>query len=291
MAKVLFLLCTLVLQFSFFSCKSTPEYEAVEPLRLIDCEAPLIVYIPAKANKSVVEFFLTKMADMSAKNVSTVTDRTENVAVSADFGGSFQIAVEGSYPKIGVSHALTAKNGWTAQKADSSDFPFTVYSSEEYKLQLANPDSCTILVSSDVSPMLNRFEAEQKALVSSLSETQTGIKEFPPAVYEYLTDNKNSEIHFWANNPAVFFNKIAGKAVNLGIKSLYGSLTESKSENTFALTLNLELSNDSVTKAAVKILKLALFPIPAKIVQTGPDTVQISDISLSYNQLFRMIKK
>ena len=44
-----------------------------------------------------------------------------------------------------------------------------------------------------------------------------------------------------------------------------------------------------MTKAAVKMLKLALFPIPAKIVAAGNGVISISDVSLTYNQLIQMI--
>ncbi len=287
--KVFLFGCTLFFLFSLFSCKSTQSFESVEPLELIDCNAPLIVYIPATENREVVEYFLKDFAQLSQKNIQTVSSRTSAIAISADFSGSYQIAAEGTYPKLGLNLALTEKKGWNSKKTESTTFPFVVYSSQKNNIELSSPDSSTVLLSQNIEPMLQRYENAQLSLLNSSLDSQ---KQMSAKVYEYLTDSSTSEIRFYAQNSSLFFNKVVGKVLNLGIKDVYGSLaTSAKVKEKFALTLNLELSNEAVTKAAVKLLKVALFPIPAKIVQTGKDTIKITDISLSYSQLLNFIKK
>lgn len=283
------LCCTLFSLFSLFSCKSVQEFESVEPLNLIDSSAPLIVYIPAAENREVVEYFLKEFAQLSQKNIQTVSSRTKNIAVSSDFLGNYQIASEGTYPKLGMNLALTEKNGWKSKKSDNTNFPFLIYSSSENQIELSSPDSSTVLLSMEVEPMLQRYEKAQTVWQDSAADNK---EEMIAKVYEYLTDSSTSEIRFYAQNSSLFFNKVVGKVLNLGIKDVYGSLASSaKAKEKFALTLNLELSNEAVTKAAVKLLKVALFPIPAKIVQTGKETIKITDISLSYSQLLNFIKK
>lgn len=283
------LCCTVFSLFSLFSCKSVQEFESVEPLNLIDSNAPLIVYIPAAENMEVVEYFLNEFAQLSQKNVQAVSSRTKNIAVSSDFLGNYQIASEGIYPKLGMNLALTEKNGWKSKKSDNTNFPFLIYSSSENQIELSSPDSSTVLLSQKVEPMLQRYESAQTVLQDSAAEKK---EEMSAKVYEYLTDSSTSEIRFYAQNSSLFFNRVVGKVLNLGIKDVYGSLASSaKAKEKFALTLNLELSNEAVTKAAVKLLKVALFPIPAKIVQTGKENIKITDISLSYSQLLNFIKK
>lgn len=275
--------------FSLFSCKSTQEFESVEPLNLIDCNAPLIVYIPATENREVIEYFLKDFAQLSQKNIQTVSSRTQNIAISSDFSGNYQIASEGTYPKLGINLALTEKNGWNSKRAEDTHFPFVIYSSSKNQIELSSPDSSTVLLSQEVESMLQRYESFQTVLQDSAAEKK---EQMSAKVYEYLTDSSSSEIRFYAQNSSLFFNKVVGKVLNLGIKDVYGSLASSaKAKEKFALTLNLELSNEAVTKAAVKLLKVALFPIPAKIVQTGKETIKITDISLSYSQLLNFIKK
>ncbi len=287
--KFVLLCCTVFSLFSLFSCKSVQEFESVEPLNLIDSNAPLIVYIPATENREVVEYFLKEFAQLSQKNIQTVSSRTKNIAVSSDFLGNYQIASEGTYPKLGMNLALTEKNGWKSKKSDNTNFPFLIYSSSENQIELSSPDSSTVLISQKVEPMLQRYESAQTVLQDSSAEKK---EEMSAKVYEYLTDSSASEIRFYAQNSSLFFNKVVGKVLNLGIKDVYGSLASSaKAKEKFALTLNLELSNEAVTKAAVKLLKVALFPIPAKIVQTGKETIKITELSLSYSQLLNFIKK
>ena len=287
--KFMLLCCTLFSLFSLFSCKSVQEFESVEPLNLIDSSAPLIVYIPAAENREVVEYFLKEFAQLSQKNIQTVSSRTKNIAVSSDFLGNYQIASEGTYPKLGMNLALTEKNGWKSKKSDNTNFPFLIYSSSKNQIELSSPDSSTVLLSMEVEPMLQRYEKAQTVWQDSAADNK---EEMIAKVYEYLTDSSTSEIRFYAQNSSLFFNKVVGKVLNLGIKDVYGSLASSaKAKEKFALTLNLELSNEAVTKAAVKLLKVALFPIPAKIVQTGKETIKITDISLSYSQLLNFIKK
>ena len=108
-------------------------------------------------------------------------------------------------------------------------------------------------------------------------------------IFKYLLDNNDTDIKFYSNNPSRILKTFLGKAVGLGINSLKGTLQPSRTEKVFNVKLELQLSQPSMTKAAVKMLKLALFPIPAKIVAAGNGVISISDVSLTYNQLIQMI--
>ena len=283
----------LLLSLVLFSCKSTPDAQPVEPLNLIDATAPVIIYIPATSNRSFVEYAMVLMAGMSEKDSQTIASRTKNIAISTDSSGSFQIALEGSYPKIGINIALSEKKGWKSSLTTDTTLPVTFYSSEQYGIQVGNPDSSTLVAGQSVSPMLKRYENEQHRLILASQGVEDSIEENPldASIYEFLKDNKDVEIRFYSQNPSAFLNKFLGKAVSLGLNNLSGSLIESKADKTFALKLDLELSTNAVAKAAVKILKIALFPIPAKIIQTGETYVQVTDISLTYNQLIKLIKR
>ncbi len=279
--------------FLFFSCKSAPQVEPVDPLNLIDARAPVIIYIPVTANRSFVEYAMITMAGMTEKDASTIAGRTKNVAISSDSDGAFQIALEGSYPKIGINMALTEKKGWKSAYTTDTTLPVVFYSSESYGLQVGNPDSLTLLAGQSVSPLLKRYENEQHRLILASQGVEDSIEENPlnAAIYDFLKDNNNTEIRFYSQNPAAFLNKFLGKALSLGLNNISGSLVESKADKTFALKLELELTGSTVSKAVVKMLKIALFPIPAKIVQTGENHVQITDISFTYNQLIKLIKR
>lgn len=276
-----------------FSCKSAPQVEPVDPLNLIDATAPIIIYIPVTANRNFVEYAMVQMAGMSEKDAATIAGRTKNIAISTDSDGAFQAALEGSYPKIGINMALSEKKGWKSAYTTDTTLPVVFYSSDQFGIQVGNPDSLTLVAGQTASPLLKRYENEQHRLILASQGVEDSIEENPlnSKIYDFLKDNNNLEIRFYSQNPAAFLNKFLGKALSLGLTNLSGSLIESKADKTFALKLDLELTGSTISKAAVKMLKIALFPIPAKIVQTGENHVQITDISLTYNQLIKLIKR
>ncbi len=287
-----FVLAAAVFFFSLlaFSCSSTPEAEKVEPLSLVDPSAPLVIYIPAGRNRAFVEYALSQMAGLSEKSSSTVAERTDCIAVSTDSSGAFEIASSGSYPKIGINSAFSEKNGWKSSRSNQTDFPFNIYSSEKYDIQVSSPDTSLIAAGRYVSPMLRRYENERRLAVTG-SEAEGGGNDLDSKIYDYLRGGDENEIRFYSSNPAGFISKFLGKTVGLGLNSIRGSLVQAEADNTFALDLELELSDRAVAKAAVKILKLALFPVPAKIVQTEETDIKITDISLTYSQLLGLVRR
>lgn len=288
--KILFSVCTFFSVFLIFSCKSPVQLEQVEPLKLIDGGSPVIVYIPVSASKTFVEYAMTDFFDFSQKNVQSIVSRMENIALALDSDEKIQIAVEGSFPKAGIKMAFSEKKGWNTQIIKGTNFPFAVYSSASVPFKVAFPDSKTFVASENVSKMLARYESEHN--IFEFGENGKNSQDsLPDEIYDFLTDNNASQIRFYSQNPGNLFGKIVGKTINLGLKSLSGSLEASKAEEKFALVLNLELSNPAIAKAAVKMLKVALFPIPAKIVQKGASQIQLSDISLSYNQLGKILRQ
>lgn len=288
---VSFVLAAVVLFFSLlaFSCSSTPEAEKVDSLSLVDPSAPLVIYIPADKNKAFVEYALSQMAGLSEKSSSTVAERTDSIAVSTDSSGAFEIASSGSYPKIGINSAFSEKNGWKSSRSSQTDFPFSIYSSEKYDIQVSSPDTSLIAAGRYVSPMLRRYENEMR-LAATGTESEYGSV-LDSKIYDYLRGGNENEIRFYSSNPAGFISKFLGKTVGLGLNSISGSLVQAEADNTFALSLEMELSDRAVAKAAVKILKLALFPVPAKVVQTGETDIRITDISLTYSQLLSLVRR
>lgn len=273
-----------------FSCKSPVQFEQVEPLALVSGDSSMVVYIPVSENSVFVEYAAAELFGLSKENARTIVPRMSNLVLASDGLGKIQVAVEGNFPKAGIKMAFSDKKGWNTETSKDTVFPFSVYSSKEVPVQVAVPDSKTVLASDDVSKMLLRYEACQTVFFPDGTEKN---KEnlLKTEICDFLTDNGGVQIRFYAQTPGDLFGKILGKSINLGLNSLSGILEKSKAGEKFALTLNLELSNSAVAKAAVKMLKIALFPLPAKIVQKNSIQIQISDISLSYAQLMNFLCK
>lgn len=290
-AKFLSLAAALFFTLTVFSCKSAPKAEPVDALNLIDCKAPLLIYIPVKANEEFVKYAIASIAGLEEKDAGTIAGRADVIAISTGVKGEYEIAIEGSFPKIGINSALTEKKGWKQSLSTETTIPLSFYSSKDYGIQVASPDSSLFLAAQNVHPVLKRYENEQHRLLLAAEGIDDTISKdvMDPVIYEFLKDNQNQEIRFYSQQPASFIKTFLGKVVGLGIDNLSGTLVQSKADKTFALKLDLELSSGAVTKAAVKMLKVALFPIPAKIVQTGAMHIQITDISLTYKQLIKLI--
>ena len=102
-------------------------------------------------------------------------------------------------------------------------------------------------------------------------------------------DVSDGNIRFCAPEPKSFILRYFGKSLNPGITGVKGVLKKSKSKNLFALEMELEFQNKSSIRAAAQMIKLALFPVPAKIQLSGSYTIVITDISLSYRQLLEFM--
>ena len=173
--------------------------EQVEPLKLIDGDSPVIVYIPVSASKTFVEYAMTDFFDFSQKNVKSIVSRMENIALALDSDEKIQIAVEGSFPKTGIKMAFSEKKGWNTQIIKGTNFPFTVYSSAAVPFKVAFPDSKTFVASENVSKMLARYENEQN--IFEFGENgKNSQNSLPDEIYDFLTDNKASQIRFYSQN-------------------------------------------------------------------------------------------
>lgn len=287
--KVVIFLYAITTLFLLFSCKSVPSYNYVEPLYLVDSDAPILVYVPVQSNVRFVEHVLSNFTDISKNDINRIVSRTDNIVISSNLRGNVEFIIQGSYPAFALKSALSKKNGWLLSNIEDSTFSLCYYSNPDLKFQLFSPDTSTIAVSNDVIPIIKKYINEQKLYFDEDDCQFLDSKRIDPKIFDYLTKAPNGEIKFYAQKPLDFLSKFLGKTFNLGINSLCGSLVQSKNEDLFALTLEIELNNPVIVKAAVKMLKLALFPVPAKIVQAGSSKIIISDISFSWKELIKLL--
>ena len=292
----IFLLAVAFALFVFSACKSAPSAPDVDILDLVDSSSPLLIYFPVKSNEEFLKYAFSTIAALEESSAEKIVNRTDYVvlAVPAE-KKNFQIAMRGTYPAIGIKSALSEKKGFLKNTCKETTFPYSYYENQQNALQISSPDSNTICVSSTVSPLLVNYENQVNKILDSTQTSQDNKKEdafrsLDEKIYKYLTENESGEIRFYSTSPTSFISYFLGKVTNLGLNSLMGTLSNSKKENTFALRLELELSNPATAKAVCAMLKLALFPVPAKIVQTTSSKIVITDISLTWNKLIKLIE-
>lgn len=276
----------------FFSCRSAPDIPAVDPLSLLSSDAAMYIYIPVKGNQDFVTQAFAKIARTSTGDAKRISSRTETLAIATGTSNhEFEAAVLGNYPIKYAASALNEKNGWKVKNDPASQMVY--YEQSASAIQMSLPSNYNVLVSYDVSPMIENYG---KALDSLLAhdvgiEGQSYQNGIGDDVVKFLTGGTESEIRMIAPDPQKFLKRFLGKSVNVKVSSLSGILTPSKKENVYAFRLDLDMTDPRTTKAACALLKIALFPIPAKIQQLSASRISITDIDLSWNELLNLIYK
>ncbi len=281
-----------------FSCKSLPEPEAVEPLALIDRDAALYMYIPVQAHLPLVTATLVRMTNMNEKDAERIASRTETVYIAEETTKKrqvFQLSAKGSYPLKYVTKALVPENGWTPQVTENLSLPHSYYKNPQTQIEVALPSSENALVSYHVEPQLGQYEEAVQAKANALVDA-TPVNAMPEGfdkkVYEFLTAGSNAEIRFYERKADAFLQNMLGTDLKLPLKSVAGTLANAKktdSEYDAKVILEVADATPAKIKALLAGLKIALFPMPAKIQQTGVSYITISDISLSKSTLSKLL--
>lgn len=284
----------------FFSCKSAPEPVAVDPLLLIDRDAALYLYIPVQAHLPLMTATLVQMTGMSEKDAERIASRTETVYIAEESTKKrqiFQVSAKCSIPLKYAKMALKPENGWIPQVADGLSIPYTYYTNPQTKIELCLPSSQNALISYAVQPQLSQYDTasalKMETLTGAAPEKKTEMPSgFDKKVYDFLTAGNASEIRFYERKADSFLQNMLGTDLKLPLKSVSGTLANAKntdSEYDAKLILEVNDATPAKMKSLVAGLKIALFPMPAKIQQLGADHIAISDISLSKTALVRLV--
>lgn len=292
MKKRSFVLATAMLAAAvlLFSCKSAPEPEAVDPLLLLDRDAALYMYIPAQDYLPLLTTALSQMAGMSEKDAERIASRTEVIYMASETTKTrqiFQLSAKGNYPLRHVRNALgKPDSGWTVNFTDSTRVPYDYYASAQTEIQLALPSSQNAIVSFDVVPQIALYESavEEQSLAMVGATVPSAVPAgFNKDAYKFLTTGAPNEIRFYECKADSFLQDMLHTDMKLPLKSVAGTFMNSKkTSEEYEATLILEVKDATPAKikALVAGLKIALFPMPAKIQQTSASHITISEIAI-----------
>lgn len=289
-----FAICLLAL---LAGCKSAPEPEAADPLALIDRDAALYLYIPVQSHLPFVTSTLVRMTGMNEKDAERIASRTEAVYIAEETSRKrqlFQLSAKGSYPLKYVTKALVPEYGWLPQVTEKLSLPHAYYKNPQTQIEVALPSSSNALVSYQVEPQLALYEESLGAgNTPDPAPVANAMPEgFDKKVYEFLTAGSSTEIRFYERKADAFLQNMLGTDLKLPLKSVAGTLANAKktdSEYDAKVMLQVADATPAKIKALVAGLKIALFPMPAKIQQTGTDYITISDISLSKSAFSKLL--
>lgn len=269
-----------------FSCKSSPEIPEVNIFKLVDLTSVFTIYIPVQNNKEFVNSAFARFSGFDENSVQKVTNISDEILISLN-KNQISGAVSGSFPSFAVKNVFSEKNGWNSRTFSDSVFPINYYSSSNMNMQVSLVQPTSFLFAEEITPLLKNYDFQLKNIYKN---EQIENKEFYSAFVEnYFLEKNEGEIRFFSTSGKDFAKLLLKKNIDLGIDHVKGKLLNSKAKNTFSLELEISLTNPQMIKAAAKLLKMALFPIPAKIEISGKKSIMISDISLTYNELLSLI--
>lgn len=272
----------------FNSCKSLPESAPVDPLSLVDNDAGLYVYIPVQANTGFVNRTFSKVTGFSEKDTDQIVSRTQYIAIAAGTNnGATQIATSGNYPVKYLKYGINEKNGWVESDLNINENQYKVFSNYPKNLQLSVPSPYNAVVSADVNEMMKKYDFAEGLALNSDSKNADNVIPlgFDENIYNELTKIKNGEIKFYAAQPSQLVKLFLGKKVDVGIERASGYLLPVGTKESFGIYMDIELKDPKTMKASCAALKLAMFPVTAKIQQVSSKTIRITDLEVSWKQL------
>ncbi|MDY2844223.1 MAG: hypothetical protein SOT81_09615 [Treponema sp.] len=262
----------------FAGCKSAPVENPVDPVELLDDDGAVYFVVPVQANQDFVNQAVMRLSNCDESDAKKISERTDNIYICVGLNGKVQLSADGNFPSRMISLALTEKKGWS--KNQYKDYRY--YSSEKSKYQVSLPSSSVAAVSKNVEAMLERFDECANNDLHSVSMRED--------VYAFFKSENSGDILVYAPAPKTFIKTFIGANVSSPVESISGEFKNLKDGKQFGLKIVLKMNDSRTVKAACAALKIALFPIPAKIVQTGSAEITITDITLGYDSLLRFLK-
>lgn len=263
----------------FAGCASAPVENPVDPAELLGGDGAIYMVVPVQPNEEFVKLAVRKISGCSEKDAEKITSRTDDIYISVGLDGNAELSADGDFPSRMISLALTEKKGWTKNQFNE----YKYYSSGISPYSISLPSSKIAVASKNIGPMLSRFDdcANNDFHTVSMDEE----------IYSFLKSDAAGSIQVFAPVPKAFIRAFIGANVSFPVQSISGTFTDLKDKkDEFGLKITVKMNDPKTVRAAVAALKLALFPIPAKVVQSGADTISITDITLGYDDLLKFIK-
>lgn len=263
----------------FAGCASAPMENSVDPAELLSGEEAVYMVVPVQPNKKFVRQAVRKISGCSEKDSDKIVSCANNIYISVGPDGSAELAADGDFPSRLISLALTEKKGWTKNLFNG----YKYYSGRNSPYSISLPSAKIAVASKNIESMLNRFD---DCANNDFHTVSTGEE-----IYSFLKSGGSGGIRIFAPVPESFIRAFLGVNISSPVQSISGTLKDLEEEkDEFGLKIDVKMNGPKTVKAAMAALKFALFPVPAKIAQSGSDTISITDITLGYDDLLKFIK-
>lgn len=261
-------------------------------LALLPENADIYLRFPVQENKGLADQLVATIApNTKEKDIQKLTDRFAMI-YGAVKNKEISAVASGSFPKMGLSFALKKKNGWIATKDKSIPVTGKYYQYRNLPLQIAFPNSSTMVAAPKVVSLLDSFQQLetlaptpfQSQIISRFQEISSG-----QSIDFYMADVLTSLAPFLKS----------GLSISLPVKNMYGSFTPTNElagdgSPLYAFDGYLGLPDSRALKPAIVALRIIArtmgmnFSISG---QEGDTVIHVSDITISQKSLADFVSK
>lgn len=293
-------LTVLFLTSTFFSCQSTPNpRKDIGVLDVLDGQSAVFLYVPVKTHEKFLKSAIKSFSpDIKDGTCDLIIGRTNEIAVCIGNVSSgekkspvLQFSAKGSYPEFALKSVFKEQKGWMKKVFNGVNGDYDYFESKNpatLELKAAFPGTFALL-GNDVENEIAAYDLES----SDFSENKTAPYNWDESVYKYLLSGKNNDIMFYAQDPSIATKAFFGKSIKLGMKSIFGRFYEhskSSDNSKFGIDVYIELSDARTMKAATALIKLAIFPVAARISAFDSTHILIQDLVVDYSTLLGFFK-
>lgn len=261
-------------------------------LALLPENADMYLRFPVQENKALAEQLVAAIAPgTKEKDIQRLTDRF-SMMYGAVKNREMSAVASGSFPKIGLSFALKKKNGWIVTKDTSIPVTRKYYQYRNLPLQIAFPNSSTMMAAPQVTPLLESFQRLGNAPpLPAQSELFGRFQEIPSSqsIDFYTADVMTSLASFMS----------FGLSIGLPVTDMYGSFIPTSKlardgSPLYAFDGYLGLPDSRALKPALVALRILARTMGMNFSvsgQEGDSVIHISDITISQKSLAELISK
>lgn len=234
--------------------------------------------VPVKEYPELTKKIMMEKASLSESNASMVVSRVTNLYAGLDFsngGQKLEMAAEGNFPSSFAGLALTEKRGWkkkshSVQVSDSAgkekSVKFKYFDGGAYCVSF--PSGSLVLVSSDVTKMLDRYA------------TKAVPEESPHLQWFENAGEFDKDILFYLNEPGSLLVSFVGDSLSNWFSSAYGKISKC-GDGEYNMEINLSPVDERRKNLAVTMMTLA----GLSVIKSGNNELKIPDLRFSEEQI------
>lgn len=259
-------------------------------LALLPEDAEIYLRLPVRENRELAGRLVSSLSPATpGEDVRRLTDRFDMI-YGAVSGGEFSAVATGSFPKTALGLVLKEENGWTLTKDKAIPVTGRLYRYRGLPLEVAFPDSSTLVAAPKVVPLLESFQRQSTAAQPAVLPEALGC-------FQEACDGRTIDFYMADVTAAIapFMRDIL--SINLPVRDMYGSFTPvgggaGSGEQLYSFSGQIGLPDHRALNSALVALNILARTLGLDIsasAQEGGTTISISGVTVSQDTLAGLV--